>query len=640
MRYTYDAIYLRCDTLGTTATILRLCGLLPLYHCLFTTTSLPLNRYHYTVITTPLSLHRISQTPVSLKDRSMPGRVLLPATRFRQQQGLSMILIQTLWGRLPIRMLAQAMVIVFLLALQSAYCQESSDGKQLVFEEDFEKGIDRWELTDPGAWEIFEKDGNHSFGLNKRISNYTPKVRSPHNIALIKDLREGSFVLTFKVRSTNDTGNHRDCCVFFCHQDAEHFYYVHLGAKPDPASGQIMIVNGEPRRPLTENKKDVPWDDAWHQVKLVRESESGMIEIYFDDMTKPHMSVNDKTFGTGRIGIGSFDDMNEFDEIRLYAIKSPSSLRSDGKPGSKNNSKNNAQAAKKPPERPAPTVADYAYGQESQRQRFDFWKAESDQPTPVVLLIHGGGWVGGDKTNYGNRPIKNYLEAGISVAAINYRFIPQAMEQGVEPPVKACVTDAARALQTIRSKAQEWNINPKKIGATGSSAGACTSLWLALHDDLADPNSEDPVARESSRLQVAAVTGAQTSLDPQQLRTWIGNSIYGGHAFGFAKKGRSRAEEFDLLLANRDQVLPWIREYSPIELITPEDPPIFLEYPNQKSAPTLGGNESDPTHSAMYGIQFQERCKAIGVPCDLVYPSHAESPFANAHAFLMHHLKQ
>jgi len=288
-----------------------------------------------------------------------------------------MISLQSSWGPLPIRMLCQTLVLFSAMVLPSAYGQESSDQKRLVFHEDFETRADRWELTDPGAWEIFEKDGNHSFGLNKRISNYTPKVRSPHNIALIKDLREGSFVLTFKVRSTNDTGNHRDCCVFFCHQDAEHFYYVHLGAKPDPASGQIMIVNGEPRRPLTENKKEVPWDDAWHQVKLVRDSESGLIEVYFDDMTKPHMSVNDKTFGTGRIGIGSFDDMNEFDEVRLYTLHSTSPKQSQAKPSTKGNSKNNTQTAKKPPERPAPTVADYAYGQESQRQRFDFWKAES-----------------------------------------------------------------------------------------------------------------------------------------------------------------------------------------------------------------------------------------------------------------------
>ena len=78
----------------------------------------------------------------------------------------------------------------------------------------------------------------------------------------------------------------------------------------------------------------------------------------------------------------------------------------------------------------------------------------------MVLLIHGGGWMGGDKTGYGTTAIQPFLDAGISVASINYRFIPQAMEQKVEPPVKACLHDAARALQTIRSKAKEWNLDP------------------------------------------------------------------------------------------------------------------------------------------------------------------------------------
>jgi hypothetical protein len=196
--------------------------------------------------------------------------------------------------------------------------QEPVRDLPLIFSEDFDQGVDRWELTDPKSWELHDDGGNKVFGLNKRISDYQPKVRSPHNIALIKDVTVSDFVLTFKVRSTKDTGNHRDCCIFFCHQDAEHFYYAHLGAKPDPASGQIMIVNGEPRRPLTDNKKEVPWDDSWHVVKVVRESATGKIDVYFDDMKTPHMSVSDKTFEKGRVGIGSFDDMNDFDEIRLY----------------------------------------------------------------------------------------------------------------------------------------------------------------------------------------------------------------------------------------------------------------------------------------------------------------------------------
>ncbi|MEX2168463.1 MAG: alpha/beta hydrolase [Pirellulales bacterium] len=292
------------------------------------------------------------------------------------------------------------------------------------------------------------------------------------------------------------------------------------------------------------------------------------------------------------------------------------------------------------PARPEPTLADYVYGQDSERQKFDFWQAESDKPTPVVLLIHGGGWRGGDKTGYGASAIRPLLDAGISVAAINYRFIEQAMEQGIEPPVKACVHDAARALQTIRLKAKEWNIDPERVGATGGSAGACTSLWLALHDDLADPQNDDPVARESSRLTCAAVLGAQTSLDPKELREWIPNAIYGGHAFGFAGPGRDRAAEFELLIENREQVLPWIKEFSPIELVSSDDPPIYLDYPNQKNAPAVGHKEPDPTHSAIYGVKLAEKLQEHGVEVIFTYPAHnRDEPYSSPTHFLIEKLQ-
>jgi len=296
-------------------------------------------------------------------------------------------------------------------------------------------------------------------------------------------------------------------------------------------------------------------------------------------------------------------------------------------------------AKKAPPARPEPTVADFEYGKDSERQKFDFWQAKSEKPTPVVLLIHGGGWVNGDKTSYGTTAIQPYLDAGISVAAVNYRFIAQAMEQKVEPPVKGCLHDAARALQTIRSKAKEWNIDPKRVGATGGSAGACTSLWLALHDDIADPKSTDPVAQQSSKLQCAAVSGAQTSLDPKELREWIPNAIYGGHAFGFAEKGRSRAEEFELLIANRDKVMPWIKEYSPIELVSKDDPAIYLDYPNQKTPPVIGQKETDPTHSANYGVKLAEKLEAVGVEAVLSYPEKKDAKYGSIGKFLISKLQ-
>jgi acetyl esterase/lipase len=283
----------------------------------------------------------------------------------------------------------------------------------------------------------------------------------------------------------------------------------------------------------------------------------------------------------------------------------------------------------------APTVADFAYAKDSEKQRFDFWQTKSDKPTPVLLMIHGGGWVGGDKNIYRTADIQPLLDAGISVAAIDYRFIPEAMEQKVEPPVKAPLTDCARALQTIRSKAKEWNIDPTRVGSTGSSAGACTSLWLAFHDDLAKPDSSDPIERESTRLTCAAVIRAQTSLDPKEVREWIPNARYGGHAFGFTGQKDQQVKGFALLLANREKVMPLIKEYSPIELVTKNDPPIYLDYPDQKQLPKAGQEEPDPTHSAMYGVKLAEKLEATGVEVVLAYPGKADEKYGSPTKFLI-----
>ena len=208
--------------------------------------------------------------------------------------------------------------LAFLAILEnSLHAAEPKTDLPLVFSEDFEKGRERWEATDEKSWTHREVEDNKVFGINRRSSNYRPKVRSPHHIALVKDLEVTDFVLTFRVMSTKDTGGHRDCCIFFNWQDPQNFYYIHCGASPDPRSGQVMIVKNAPRAPLTKNTNKTPWKNGtWHQVKVVRDTKSGKIEIFFDDMTKPHMSVVDKTFGKGRIGIGSFDDMNDLMTLR------------------------------------------------------------------------------------------------------------------------------------------------------------------------------------------------------------------------------------------------------------------------------------------------------------------------------------
>jgi acetyl esterase/lipase len=138
-----------------------------------------------------------------------------------------------------------------------------------------------------------------------------------------------------------------------------------------------------------------------------------------------------------------------------------------------------------------PTYADVAYG-DHPREVIDFYKAETTGPAPLVVYIHGGGWVNGDKWGIAAKLIEGLRDKGISVAAINYRFTTQADAANVKPPVKWPLEDAARAIQFLRSKAREWNIDKARIGATGGSAGACSSLWLALHDDMARPDSSDP----------------------------------------------------------------------------------------------------------------------------------------------------
>jgi acetyl esterase/lipase len=288
--------------------------------------------------------------------------------------------------------------------------------------------------------------------------------------------------------------------------------------------------------------------------------------------------------------------------------------------------------------RPTPTAADVAYGKHP-RQKLDFWQAKSDRPTPLVVLIHGGGWTAGNKDRFGTGAIKPFLDAGISVAAINYRLIQHAMEEKVQPPVKAPLHDAARAIQFLRANAKKWNLDKSRVGATGGSAGACTSLWLAFHDDLADPRSPDLMARESTRLTAAAVNGAQTSLDPKQVRSWIPNAVYGGHAFGYRTKGGSRKTEFEKALEEREKILPWIREYSPIELVSKDDPPVFLAYPRQDKPPVVGEKQTDPTHSALYGVKLAERLREVGVEVVVAYPGAPKSKYASPTAFLIAKLR-
>jgi hypothetical protein len=285
------------------------------------------------------------------------------------------------------------------------------------------------------------------------------------------------------------------------------------------------------------------------------------------------------------------------------------------------------------PDPTPPTRSNIPYGKDPM-QVMDFWKAESSKPTPLVFFIHGGGWNNNDKNKVTG--VKEYLAAGISVVSINYRFVREAQAAGVKPPVKWPLEDAARALQFVRSKAAEFNIDKTRIGASGGSAGACSSLWLAFHDDMADPKSSDPIAHESTRLLCAGVLGAQTTLDPQQMKDWTPNSSYGGHAFGFSGDKQKKISGFQQFLENRESILPWIQQYSPYELATADDAPVFLHY---GTPPAIGKNDKDPTHSANFGLKLQEKLRTLPLECHLMYPGATGVPYSDPIQFLIAKLK-
>lgn len=284
-----------------------------------------------------------------------------------------------------------------------------------------------------------------------------------------------------------------------------------------------------------------------------------------------------------------------------------------------------------------PIFTDVPYGPHF-RQTLDFWQARSDAPAPLVFYVHGGGWTADDKSEiHQHLDVRALLDAGISVAAVNYRFLSDANAARVSPPVEWPLGDTRRALQFLRSKSKAWNIDQRRIAGSGVSAGGCASLWLGLHDDMAEPQSVDMVARESTRLVCVAAKAPVTSLDPQQLREWIPNSVFGAHAFGFA--GLSRAASFAPFLAARESLLPHIRRFSPIGLVTRDDPPVFMEFPTQDKTPVPGEAQTDPTHSAVSGLMLQRALQASGVRTELRYRGDGGRGHANIQEFLVDFLR-
>lgn len=281
-------------------------------------------------------------------------------------------------------------------------------------------------------------------------------------------------------------------------------------------------------------------------------------------------------------------------------------------------------AADEPPQQPFPTCSNVAYGPD-ERNVVDFWKADGDGPRPLLVYIHGGGWFTGDKSQKGPS-IQPFLDKGISFAAINYRLTPAH-------PLPAPVHDAARAIQFIRSRATDWGVDTSHIALTGPSAGACTSMWLLLHDDLADPNAVDPVLRESTRVCAAAVLVGQTSIDPKVIADWLGPNVL-EHAMICRAVGKETIPD---VLEHYEMYQALYAEFSPINHMDSEDPPLFMTCSAEMDLPSRDAGHG--IHHPVYGVKLKEKSDLVGHECHLVIPGHSKSErYADGHEFLVEKL--
>lgn len=238
-------------------------------------------------------------------------------------------------------------------------------------------------------------------------------------------------------------------------------------------------------------------------------------------------------------------------------------------------------------EKLAATYSDIAYFNESPSQKLDVYLAKSDKPLPVMVHIHGGGWRGGSKNSVPSWLTDAVREGWCSVVSIEYRFTDVA-------PHPAQVNDCLRAIQFVRSNAARWNIDPQRIGVTGGSAGGHLTLWVALHDDAAQPNSSDPVKKLSSRVACAVSFAGPTDWS-------LLSQVEHKHPAYRQLLGYEPGTPADKMDATA------IIDVSPISFASVDDPPIMQVH-----------GDKDDIVPLQHAQNMNERLKKVGVQTELV----------------------
>jgi len=246
-----------------------------------------------------------------------------------------------------------------------------------------------------------------------------------------------------------------------------------------------------------------------------------------------------------------------------------------------------------------------------ERNTFDIWLAVSEKPTPLVIYIHGGGFIGGDKSKYyASEDIVRFLDAGVSVALINYRFMN-------EPPygILASMNDSKRCLQYIRFHAEKYNIDKTRIACTGGSAGAGTSLWLAFSDEMADLENIDPVMRESTRLTCAGAFATQSTYNICRWNEIIGlpednspeKQLEIARAFGFKSADSLQHPEAEKIKKELDFLAKMNKNSAPFFVFN-------------KQAGGIPTNVDELNHHPFHAKALKERAAEVGAEAVVYAP--------------------
>jgi acetyl esterase len=274
--------------------------------------------------------------------------------------------------------------------------------------------------------------------------------------------------------------------------------------------------------------------------------------------------------------------------------------------------------------KPAPDLANVSYGPH-QRNVMDVWKAGSEQPAPLLVFIHGGGFRGGSKEAIAAPLLKGCLDSGISVVAINYRLSPEAK-------FPDHYMDCARAIQFARNKAKEWNLDKTRVASSGGSAGAGTSLWIGFHDDMADPKSDDPVLRESTRLTCLVVFGAQSTYDLREIKRIVGGRAHEHVAlpgfYGLAPDELETEKAYKLYEAA-----------APINYLTKDDPPVYAFYNEPRGQLPATAKAGQGIHHINFGLHMKEKMDALGIECVIRHTDEGANQNREGVEFLKKHLK-